>query len=83
MTPSITGVSGQDGTYVAEALLDSGAAVHGTFRPGAAIPKALADQSGGKAIRLVQESSAEILGDTLDVRSETTILAPSSPYGVS
>ena len=152
VTSLITGVSGQDGTYLAEALLDTGPVVHGTFRPGAAIPKALADldltgklelhpldvtdkasgqgileslqpdeiynlaavssvsqswvdpsrtvatntlavcdlleavwrlQSAGKNIRLVQASSAEIFGDTLEARSETTPLAPSSPYGVS
>src|SRR3712207_1518317 len=42
----ITGVTGQDGSYLAELLLEQGYAVHGLARPGSAVPEGVTAVEG-------------------------------------
>ena len=59
----ITGVSGQDGSYLAEFLLSRRYEVHGVTRSLASVPKGLRDTLAG--LHVVDLNSSEILADLI------------------
>ena len=78
-TALITGVTGQDGAYLAELLLDKGYVVHGLVRPASSVNTARIDHlrrapGQGGAARFVLHH-----GDLTDATSLTRVLAACRP----
>ena len=76
-TALITGITGQDGGYLAEQLLADGVAVHGLVRPEEALPEALTDLGGAVTLHALQ------LGDEGALRQALQASAPSELYNLA
>src|ERR671924_490485 len=94
----ITGVTGQDGSYLAELLLSKGYEVHGIIRRASTFnPEYTGDVTALGTIRILeairetglktrfyQASSSEMYGKAVEVpQRETTPFYPRSPYGAA
>jgi GDPmannose 4,6-dehydratase len=62
----ITGITGQDGGYLAEQLVSQGATVHGALRPGEQAPDHLGDLGSGVTLHEVELSDDGALAGLLE-----------------
>ena len=78
----VTGITGQDGGYLAERLVTEGAEVHGLVRPGEQLPPWLT--ALGAAVVLHEAELADVAGVVARVRPERVLhLAGLSSVGLS
>ena len=76
MTALVTGITGQDGGYLAEQLVAAGVRVHGTVRPGEAAPAHLAALGDGVVLHEVD------LADDDALREVVRVAAPAEVYNL-
>jgi GDP-D-mannose dehydratase len=98
-TALITGITGQDGAYLAEFLLNKGYIVHGVKRRSSSFNEYTANSDAVGTLRLLeairipglekktrfyQASTSELFGKVQDIpQKETTPFYPRSPYGAA
>ncbi len=72
-TALITGITGQDGGYLAEQLLGIGVVVHGLVRPGEELPSSLSALGNGVVLHAVDLSDVANVGRVLQFTAATEI----------
>ncbi|KAK3283846.1 hypothetical protein CYMTET_8474 [Cymbomonas tetramitiformis] len=78
--PAITGIAGQDGSYMAELLISKGYMVHGTLH----VLEAIRSADMTHSTRFYQASTSELYGKVQAIpQNEETPFHPRSPYAVS
>jgi GDPmannose 4,6-dehydratase len=70
----VTGITGQDGGYLAEQLVARGTTVHGTIRPGEAVPAPLQQLGDAVVLHELEVHDDERLLDVLDAADADAVV---------